>query len=490
MGRAARIGMAAVAVLLAGAVLARSQTAPAPPPAVDGPNACLHGTGSRSWCGDDGPATRAKLAGPADVAAASDGSLLIADTLNNVIRRVMPDGTIVSIAGTGRKQDAPESADAADTGFRGPRGVSVDDAGDVLVADTGNHVIRSVSLSGTVSTLVGPGAPIDVSLTAPEDVVAEPGGGMLIADTGDNKILSVTANGDVSSVAGTGTPGDAGDGGPATAAELDGPTQVARAPDGDVLIADTGNGAVRSVRADGSITTLAGGLDSPRGVTGLEDGSTVVTTAGGVARIDPDGGVHQLAGTGDQGYNGDRGPGPALELDGLGQLARAPDGQLLLAEAGSDRIRALDEKGTVDTLVGSGTPRREPRLSLRAGRPPVPLARVRARAAAGSACDGYNANYATLTFLPMTRITLRTRLRSPIRIRYASSRRAKIVAQLFLGPRRVAASRARVVRPGSKLGIKIRGRFQPRVYIAKLWGRSTAGQVLRCDVKRLRIRRR
>src|SRR3954465_11788379 len=92
--------------IAAPAVSSPAPDAPAPPDAAPSPNVCLRGTGSFGWCGDGRAAPRAKLAGPQDVTVAPDGSMVIADTRNQVIRRVTAAGIISTIAGAGVRGDA------------------------------------------------------------------------------------------------------------------------------------------------------------------------------------------------------------------------------------------------------------------------------------------------------------------------------------------------------------------------------------------------
>src|SRR3954465_11499403 len=119
------LGFAVLAFGQSTSTVASSPPRTAPPSAVDSPNICLLGSGSRSWCGDDGKADRAKLAAPSDVAVAEDGGVLIADTLNNVVRRELKNGHIVPIVGTGEEGSVTAgSRPAAKVGLNGPRGVT------------------------------------------------------------------------------------------------------------------------------------------------------------------------------------------------------------------------------------------------------------------------------------------------------------------------------------------------------------------------------
>jgi streptogramin lyase len=494
------IGAATLSVVVG---VAGAQAPSAPPAAVDGPNVCLPGSGSRSWCGDDGPATQAMLAGPSDVAVARDGSLLIADTLNNVVRRVRRDGTIVSIAGTGTEAPAPRRDRAKETGFSAPAGVAATTDGDVLVADTGNHAIRVISTTGTVTTRVGQRGRIEADLAEPSDVVPLPDGAMLISDTGHHRVIRVAVDGTIVVLAGSGRPGYAGDVGPATEAQLRRPTQVAPTADGGLLIADSGNGAVRRVLPSGMIDTLTSGLTDPRGVLPLGDGSAIVAGAKGLHRVDPTGARQRIAGGPTRGFTGDEGDATSLQFDGIGQLAAGSDGPVLFAEGGSDRVRALDPGGRVTTVAGSGIPRPAPTLGIPAGPVPAELRaavaqpprarrahRRTGRSAAATNCEGYDPRYAIFTLVPQTRTTLRVRGPRRLRLRYRMSRNAKVKVEIYKGERRIDSeltSRVKVRQRGNR--IQVAGRFRRGTrYVAKLWGRSLRGSVLRCDVKRMRVR--
>ena len=171
-----------------------------------------------------------------------------------------------------------------------PVGVAIDAAGGVLIADTNHHRIRRVRPDGVIVTVAGTGrqgfagdggSALRASLDRPFGVAALPNGGIIIADTGNDRVCVVAPDGHIETLAGTGVPGFAGDGGVPTAAQLDDPVAVAVTPQGAVLIADRGNNRIRRISA-GVITTVAGdgsaslkgdgdravdaGLDQPAGV--------------------------------------------------------------------------------------------------------------------------------------------------------------------------------------------------------------------------------
>jgi hypothetical protein len=216
------------------------------------------------FSGDGGAATAAALDLPVDVAATRDGGFLIADYGNNRIRRVSPGGTITTVAGTGAEGFSGDGgpATAARMGF--PNGVSATADGGFLISDYEFNRVRRVSPNGTITTVAGSGGlgqggfagdggpATGARFDGISDAVEAPDGGLLIADTGNERIRRVAPDGTITTVAGSlGYPGGfSGDGGLATLAQLRGPSGVAVNTGGDILIADTSNNRVRLVDAD------------------------------------------------------------------------------------------------------------------------------------------------------------------------------------------------------------------------------------------------
>ncbi len=225
--------------------------------------------------GYDGTATVAKatsLNQPGGVAIDGAGNLYIADTNNNVIRKVnLATGAISTVAGTGAPGYTGDGALATSASLNSPEGVAVDAAGDLYIADTNNDAVREVvAATGKIATIAGDGtgAPgfagdgglaIGAKLNAPYGVALDAAGNLYIADSGNNRVRAVNTSGNINTFAGNGTPAYLGDGGAATSAELYSPLGVACDPAGNVYIADARNYVVRKVNAvSGAITTIAG----------------------------------------------------------------------------------------------------------------------------------------------------------------------------------------------------------------------------------------
>jgi len=227
-----------------------------------------------NWTGDGGPALNATLYAPSGVATDGVGNFYIADTDNQVIRKVSPAGGITTVAGN-YSMGAGYSGDsgpATQAQLNWPSGVAVDSSGNLYIADVYNNVIRMVTPDGTISTFAGDhakgagytgdnGPATEAQLSVPGDISIDGGGNLYIADYGNFAIRMVSAaSGKISTVAG-GTfcpsPWDncfSGDGGPATAAQMSQPSGIAVDPSGNIFFSDVNNFRIRAVNVSGPPT--------------------------------------------------------------------------------------------------------------------------------------------------------------------------------------------------------------------------------------------
>jgi sugar lactone lactonase YvrE len=232
----------------------------------DGINTTYAGNGVPGHAGDQGPAVDARLNGPYGVAVDARGIVYVADQRNNRVRAIRPDGHITTLAGTGRRGFGGDGGPAAQAELAGPDAVLGDDQGNVLIADSGNHRIRKVAPNGSITTLAGTtegyagdgGPATEAQLRLPASLALDTSGNLYVGDFRNHAIRKITPEGTISTVAGTGTAGFNGDNRPATMAQLSQPGGVGVLPDGSVVIADGANFRVRRVALDGTITTLAG----------------------------------------------------------------------------------------------------------------------------------------------------------------------------------------------------------------------------------------
>lgn len=232
------------------------------------------GTGRAGFSGDGGPASKADLYNPVAVVVDRAGNVLIADSYNDRIRKVSPTGTITTVAGNGVHAFAGDGGPAILASLATPSGVAFDAVGSLLIADTNNQVVRRVLPDGTILTVAGHGSNFPwgfsgdggpataATMRNPRSVAIDGSGNLLIADTGNHRIRKVDTRGTITTVAGVGdgpdSGGYSGDGGPATSASLNLPVGIAIDSGGNVLFADSINGRIRRVDPSGTITTVAG----------------------------------------------------------------------------------------------------------------------------------------------------------------------------------------------------------------------------------------
>ena len=266
---------------------------------LDGSISVVAGGANDCYCvsGDGGPATSASLSSPGGVAALPGGGFLIADTDNDRVRRVWPDGHISTVAGSDNSA-LGDGGPATSASLSSPQGVAALPHGGFLIADTNHNRIRRVWSDGRISTVAGNGRErfsgdgglaTRASVSDPEGVAALPHGGFLIADTYHSRVRRVGAHGRISTVAGNGRDRVSGNGGPARSAAVAEAVSVAPTPDRGFLIGTNtsliGEGAARRVWPDGHISSIADG--GPL----YGDGGP----AGGAALYNPEGGRASVA---------------------------------------------------------------------------------------------------------------------------------------------------------------------------------------------------
>ncbi len=219
------------------------------------------GTGEAGWL--DGSAHDARFHTPVALVVDRRGNLFVSDEGTHRIRRITPQGVVTTVAGTGSTGylDGPGAVAA----FNAPGGLAISASGDLFVADRLNHRIRRIGANGVVATVAGSGtagyvdgAPASARFNGPRDVALDSAGVLYVADTGNHVIRSVATNGQVATLAGSGTAGLLE--GEAATARFNAPLAVAVDLEGVVLVADSVNRRLRKV-AGGVVSTLAGSVD-------------------------------------------------------------------------------------------------------------------------------------------------------------------------------------------------------------------------------------
>ena len=239
--------------------------------AITGIITTVAGNGNPGYGGDGGPATSAHLFYPADVSVDVSGNIYIVDLNNYRIRKVdAATGIITTVAGNGFAGYSGDGGPATSASLNYPSGISIDTSGNLYIADASNHCIRKVdSATGAITTIAGDGTAgyggdggpsASALLNNPHGVSVDTAGNVYIADSYNHRIRTIAAEtGTIATVAGNGTAGYGGDGGSATLANVNYPEGLSTDTKGNLYIADTNNNRIRKVdAATGIITTVAG----------------------------------------------------------------------------------------------------------------------------------------------------------------------------------------------------------------------------------------
>lgn len=287
------------------------------------------GTGKQGFSGEGGPATAADIDNPFGVVRGPDGALWYCEYTGHRIRKINPEGTIHTIAGTGKAGYTGDGGPATEATFNKPHEIRFDAAGDLYAVDMVNNAVRKIDMkTGIVTTIVG-----------------------------------------------TGEAGYSGDGGPATKATLAQPHSIQFGPDGNLYICDIKNHVIRLLDLKtGIISTFAGTgkpgvtpdgsplqgtpINGPRSLDFDADGNLWLATREGnqVFKLDLQAGIiHHIAGTGKKGFTGHGGPAKDATLSGPKGIAIDLDGNVWLADTESHSVRMIDtKKGTLELIAGTG----------------------------------------------------------------------------------------------------------------------------------------
>ncbi|MFD2613230.1 stalk domain-containing protein [Paenibacillus gansuensis] len=352
--------------------------------------------GSGDFSEKDGPAMEAAFRMPSGVELASDGTLLIADTKNQQIRRIQ-GGKVLTLAGNYINKDAENlpvgglwDGPANEAFFNGPLGISADGLGNYYVADNDNHSIRKIDRNGNVSTIAGSGvfgsqdgAGKEAGFHHPSDVAAAPDGILYVADTLNHLIRKIDRNGKVTTLNAASDrlvevfPGEAapaGDfkDGPLQHAKFNEPTSVALDGKGNLYVSDSGNQRIRYIDLKaGTVSTVAGGgaglqgtaynpnelyaagdyingkapqakFDRPAGIALTSEGGLLIADMlNHAVRYLFNGQVYTLAGSMDAERGEADGVAAYALLDRPADVAAGPNGVIYIADSSNHKIRKL-----------------------------------------------------------------------------------------------------------------------------------------------------
>jgi sugar lactone lactonase YvrE len=329
------------------------------------------------------PTNAGEYGGSSGLAVDGSGNLYIAELWNARVRRLSPDGTIVTVAGAGKPGYSGDGGPASNAQLAGPVALAVDRAGALYIADIDPNQIdagrvRVVSPDGTMATVAGDGlpgyagdgGPAIVARLYPWGVALDGGGNLLIADAFNARVRAVTPEGSIATIAGSGSCCYSGDGGPAAAAQLGFPSALGLDSAGTLYIADNGNHRVRKVSSDGVISTVAGSGDfgysgdggsaldaqigGAQGLAADNDGNLYIADFANyrVRKVSAAGIIATVAGDGTRGFSGDGGPATQAQLSAPFALAVDDTGNLYIAD--DNRVRRISPLGIITTVAGNG----------------------------------------------------------------------------------------------------------------------------------------
>lgn len=309
-----------------------------------GESGCLDGTG-----------TAATFASPRGIALDASYSIFVAQ--DNCIRKVTSAGVVTTFVGGSVAGAADGNGTAA--AFNTPAGMVFDTAGNLYVADSGNHLIRKVTPAGTVTTFAGNGTPgyteangVLASFHTPSELAIDASGSLYVADTANYCIRKITSAGDVSTFAGNGNSGNTN--GSGTAASFSSVYGLALDAQGNLYVADSDNALIRKVTSTGVVSTLLGS-----GLAGFSDGrgtAAQISSPRGLAidalqnmyladygnrrmrKVTLDGRISSIAGNGASSFN--VGLGSAATLSPRAVIAH-PFGPLYVTDELSHRVLSL-----------------------------------------------------------------------------------------------------------------------------------------------------
>lgn len=322
----------------------------------------------------DGTGSAARFRRPVGLTSDRSGNIFVADSENHTIRKITPHGVVTTLAGSAGISGSADGAGGA-ARFNNPHDVAVDGEGNIYVADSDNHLIRKISPGSIVTTLAGKagveggedGTGGAARFHSPIAVSLNMDGNIIVADSNNHVIRKVTSEGEVTTLAGS-LPSYGSVDGTGTAARFVFPYGVAVAGDGNVYVGDGGDNIIRKISPAGEVSTFAGKAGTP----GSADGTGAAARFGlphGVAvdgagnlyvtdplehtirKVTPGRVVTTLAGR--TGVSGSaNGTGGAARFDFPQGIAVDQSGNIYVADAGNATIRKITSNGVVTTLAG------------------------------------------------------------------------------------------------------------------------------------------
>ncbi len=299
---------------------------------------------------------------PTGVTVDGGGNVYIADSFNSLIRQVTPIKTVSTLAGNGSGNNNGNGVLAT---FRNPLGVAIDLLGNIYVADAGNNLIRKIDRAGNVTTLAGSGSsgsannnnPASATFNHPDGVAVDNTGNIYVVESANNRIRKINPQGVVTTLAGSGASGWADGNGPG--AIFNHPQGITVDNNGIIYIADSHNNRIRKITPGGTVTTIAGSgavgsqngigtssrFNNPVGIAVDRVGNVYVGDQlnNQIRKIDPNGVVSTLAGTGSPGAVD--GAGITASFDNPSGITIDGAGNLYVADTKNNEIRKVVTTG-------------------------------------------------------------------------------------------------------------------------------------------------
>jgi uncharacterized protein (TIGR03437 family) len=294
--------------------------------------------------------------------------------------QIIPTFTISTVAGDGTAGFSGDGGPATAATFRGPFGVVLDAAGNIYVADFNNERVRKIATDGTISTIAGTGVQgfggdggpaVNAMLSRPSRISIDSHGNLFLTDPGNSRVRKISPNGIITTVAGNGNAAESGDGGLATNAALNYPESAVADAAGNLYISDGDGNVVRKVDTNGIISTVVGTGNAGHGGDGGAASKATLNNPSGLAldgngnlfiadsnnnriRKVTNGIITTIAGNGTAGFSGDGGQATSAALDSPSGPILDSAGNLYFADASNNRVRVILTNGTIETVAGSG----------------------------------------------------------------------------------------------------------------------------------------